>query len=323
VVVATIIGLVVQAINRPVDGETATYRAEFGDVFGLQPNADVRVRGVAVGKVTDIELTGRNIATVEFTLETDHPLHQADLIAIKFANLTGQRYLALEESAEPAPEVAADEVFTNTVDSFDITTVFNGLRPLLSEADPEVYNQLSRNLVALIEGSESDINPVLRDIATLSRFASDRTQVLTLIFDNLTAVSQQMRGRSENLENILAVFHSTAMPIATRMTEFLSLIEKGSVEMTEIVRTAEALSRLFLGAANASDDLTRRIDEAIPDTREQVRSLSLLPGLLAGLNRLIPSTEPANGCRHGAVVIPLEAQMLLNGRELTVCNGGG
>uniref|UniRef100_UPI00082FC448 mammalian cell entry protein n=1 Tax=Aldersonia kunmingensis TaxID=408066 RepID=UPI00082FC448 len=249
--------------------------------------------------------------------------HQADVIAIKFASLTGQRYLSLEESTEPSPEIAPDVVVTNTVDSFDITTVFNGLRPLLSEADPAVYNQLSRNLVALIEGSESDINPVLRDIATLSRFASDRSKVLSIILDNLTSVSQQLRGRSENLEYILAVFHSTAMPIANRMTEFLSLTATGSIEMSEIVRTTEALSRLFLGAENAQDDLTRRIDEAIPDTRDQVRSLSMLPGLLAGLNRLIPSTEPAKACQHGAVVIPVEAQVLLNGRALTVCNGGG
>ncbi|MET7769489.1 MlaD family protein [Nocardia sp. NPDC005366] len=320
-VVVAIIVLVVQAIERPVGGETVAYRAQFGDVFGLQQNADVRLRGVQVGKVTAIELTGDGHALVRFTLLTEYRLREVDRIAVKFQNLTGQRYLALERGATSGMEVASDTVFTNTVDSFDITTVFNGLRPLLREADPAVYNQLATNVAAMIDGSEASMTPVLRDIATLASYADNRTELMTTILGNLQSLSDKLRGRSENLENILRVFHSIFMPIASRMGEFLVLMDKGSLEMTEVTRTADALARLFLGAENVSDDLTRRIGEVIPDSATAVRTLTLLPGLLEGLNKLIPSTDPARQCSNGTVALPITAEVLISGRQLTICNG--
>ncbi|MET7771681.1 MlaD family protein [Nocardia sp. NPDC005366] len=319
--VIAILALVVQAITRPVGGETLTYRAEFGDVFGLQDDADVRVRGVQVGKITDISLTADHRALVRLTLLTEHRLREGDQLAIRFQNLTGQRYLAVLPADAPGPPRDPRETVRDTIDSFDITTVFNGLRPLLREADPQVYNRFARNLVAMIEGGGGDMAPVLRDLGALASYAEDRTAVITTIVANLDDLSHKLRGRSENLQNILRVFHSIFMPVASRMEEFLSLMQKGSVEMTEIVRTAEALSRLLLGARDSSDALTERIRQAIPDTAEAVRSLSALPGVLESLNALIPKSEPTRRCSDGTFAPPVAASILLHGRRLTVCEG--
>ncbi|WP_174189513.1 MlaD family protein [Nocardia barduliensis] len=320
-VVIAVVTVVVQAIRRPVGGETIGYHAEFGDVFGLQQNADVRLRGVQVGKVTGISLTSDHRASVRFTLLARYRLRTTDRLAISFQNLTGQRYLAITAAAEQGPYLDPAEPVADTVDSFDITTVFNGLRPLLREADPQVYNRFAAGLVAMIEGSGGDIAPLLRDLAALTAYAEDRTTVIATIVANLDALSQRLRGRSANLENILRVFHSIFMPVAGRMEEFLSLMDKGSVEMTEIVRTAEALARLLLGARDSSDALTERIRQAIPDTTAAVRSLSALPGLLEALNALIPRSEPSRQCANGTITLPVTAAVLLHGRPLTVCAG--
>ncbi|MBF6193708.1 MlaD family protein [Nocardia implantans] len=319
-VVIAVVTVVVQAIHRPVGGETTEYHAEFGDVFGLQQNADVRLRGVQVGKVTGISLTADHRATVRFTLLSRYRLRSTDRIAVRFQNLTGQRYLAVTAEGRGAFLDPAQPV-VDTVDSFDITTVFNGLRPLLREADPQVYNRFAAHLVAMVEGSDGDMAPLLRDLATLTAYAEDRTTVIATIVANLDALSQRLRGRSANLENILRVFHSIFMPVASRMEEFLSLMDKGSVEMTEIVRTAEALARLLLGARDSSDALTERIHQAIPDTTAAVRALSALPGLLEALNALIPRSEPSRHCSNGTVALPITAAVLLHGRPLTVCEG--
>jgi phospholipid/cholesterol/gamma-HCH transport system substrate-binding protein len=320
-VVIAVVTVVVQAIRRPVGGETIGYHAEFGDVFGLQQNADVRLRGVQVGKVTGISLTPEHRASVRFTLLSRYRLRSTDRIAVRFQNLTGQRYLAVDADGAPGPFLDPAQPVVDTVDSFDITTVFNGLRPLLREADPEVYNRFAADLVALIEGSGNDLAPLLRDLAALTAYAEDRTTVIATVVANLDALSQRLRGRSANLENILRVFHSIFMPVAGRMEEFLSLMDKGSVEMTEIVRTAEALARLLLGARDSSDALTERIRQAIPDTTAAVRALSALPGLLEALNALIPRSEPSRHCANGTFALPVTAAVLLHGRPLTVCEG--
>lgn len=322
-VVLLIIVLVVQAIRRPVGGETLTYRADFGDVFGLQADADVRLRGVQVGKVTGITVTTAHRAEVRFTLLAEYRLRDTDRLAVKMQNLTGQRYLALIRGPDTDTYLDPRHPVTDTVDSFDITVVFNGLRPLLREADPEVYNRLARNLVAVIEGDQDDMTPLLRDIAALAGYAADRTAVVATIVHNLHSLSDRLRGRSGNLENMLRVFHSIFMPVATRMGEFLNLMDKGSVEMTELVRTADALSRLLLGATDSQDHLTERIRQAIPDSANAVRSLSVLPGLLDSLTTLIPSTDPALRCSAGALPVPVHARVLVAGRPVTLCEEGG
>ncbi|UGT60929.1 MlaD family protein [Nocardia asteroides] len=319
-VVLGIVTLVVQAIERPVGGATRAYVAEFGDVFGLRANADVRLRGVQVGKITEVALTPEHTARVRFTLRTEYPLRGTDVLAIRFQNLTGQRYLAITRGAD-APELDPAEPVRNTVDSFDITTVFNGLRPLLNEADPEVYNRFLSNVVALIDGTGDDPAPLLRDVAALASYAADRTAVISTIVADLDQLGQRLRGRSANLENILRVFHSIFMPVSSRMAEFLTLMDKGSVEMSEVVRTADALALLLLGARDSSDSLTERMRLAIPDSTAAVRSLWLLPGLLESLNALIPAEEPGRGCAHGAFPVPVDATVLLHGRALTVCAG--
>ncbi|MFE0748957.1 MlaD family protein [Gordonia sp. NPDC058843] len=318
---AIIVALMVQAIQRPVAGETVDYEATFGDVFGLTQNADVRMRGVQIGKVTGIELTEDARAEVAFHLQDEHRLRSEDKLAIRFQNLAGQRYVEVIRGDASAPTLPDGATVTETADSFDITTVFNGLRPLLSAADPAVYNRLATNLVALVDGGSDDMAPVLRDISTLTSYATDRTAVMETIVGNLERVSAQIGGRSANLSAILKVFHSIFIPIASRMEEFLSLMDRGSVELSEILRVTDALSLMGLGAENTSDDVTRRIDEVIPDTAAAVRSLSILPGVLGGLNQLIPRANPARACSNGELALPITAGVLMAGRALTVCKG--
>ncbi|MCR8898645.1 MlaD family protein [Gordonia sp. GONU] len=321
VAAALIITLIVQAIQRPVAGQTVDYRATFGDVFGLTQNADVRLRGVQIGKVTGIDLTDDARAEVSFHIQDEHRLRTSDKLSIRFQNLTGQRYIELIRGEEAAPAVADGALVTNTADSFDITTVFNGLRPLLSAADPEVYNRLATSLVALIDGGSSDMTPVLKDVSLLTSYASDRTAVMETIVGNLERISKEINGRSENLAAILKVFHSIFIPIATRMEEFLSLMGKGSIELSEILRVTDALSLMGLGATGTTDDVTQKISEVIPDTTAAVKSLSMLPGVLEGLNQLIPKANPASSCSNGTFSMPVAATVLMNGRALTVCKG--
>ncbi len=83
--------------NPPVDGTTAQYTADFTDASGLRPNADVRIRGgVKVGKVTAIEMRQSEDAAhaeVSFTLLEPHKLTDQTKAAVKYANLSGVRYV--------------------------------------------------------------------------------------------------------------------------------------------------------------------------------------------------------------------------------------
>ena len=322
VAVLAVIVLIVQAIQRPVDGSTTRYQAVFGDVFGLRENADVRLRGVQIGKITGVSISDDYQAVVDLTIQDDYRLRESDRLLVKMQNLTGQRYLELELGDGGAPELDPDQPVTNTVDSFDITTVFNGLRPLLRETDPAVYNSLATNVAALVDGSETSPTPVLRDIATMATYAEDRSVVMSTILDNLISLDVQLRGRSGNLQNMLEVFHSIFTPLVSRMSEFLQLVKLGAVEFTQIGETVDLLSRIGLGARDRHDDFIRRTDESYADPAPLIEAYQRLPGILGGINALIPGSDPGLQCSGGGVPVPIEAEVLLQGRQLVVCEEG-
>lgn len=322
VTVLAVIALIVQSIQRPVDGSTTSYQAVFGDVFGLRENADVRLRGVQIGKITGVSISDDYRAVVDLTIQDDYRLRESDRLLVKMQNLTGQRYLELELGEGGAPELDPDQPVTNTVDSFDITTVFNGLRPLLRETDPAVYNSLASNVAALVDGSETSPTPVLRDIATMATYAEDRSVLMSTILDNLTSLDGQLRGRSGNLQNMLEVFHSIFTPLVSRMSEFLQLVKLGAVEFTQIGETVDLLSRIGLGARDRHDDFIRRTDESYADPTAVIEAYRRLPGILGGINALIPGSDPELQCSGGGLPVPIEAEVLLQGRQLVVCEEG-
>src|ERR1700712_1208519 len=99
--VGIIVGLLALAFAYPmlpvVQGHT--YKAVFSDAGGLKPKDEVRVAGVKVGDVTDMELVGN---TVEVTF-TAKKINMADnsTAAIKTGTLLGKRFLGVEPGSGP------------------------------------------------------------------------------------------------------------------------------------------------------------------------------------------------------------------------------
>ena len=77
-------------------GESNEYRAVFSNASMLEKGDDVRVAGVSVGEVRKVEHYHRNQAMVTFRVKSDVPLTTTSRAEIRFLNLVGDRYLALE-----------------------------------------------------------------------------------------------------------------------------------------------------------------------------------------------------------------------------------
>ena len=73
------------------------YKAVFADATGVVKGDDVRVAGVKVGSVTDVEIVERTRALVTSPSTTRPSISGATLALIRYRNLVGQRYLSLSE----------------------------------------------------------------------------------------------------------------------------------------------------------------------------------------------------------------------------------
>lgn len=132
------------------------YEAVFTSATMLEDGDDVRVAGVSVGEVKEVEHFDRTMALVRFRIDADVELTTASTAEIRFLNLVGDRYLALERGrggggAEPLDE--GDRIpVEQTKPSLDLTVLFDGFKPLFQALTPEQVNELSLNLVQVLQG---------------------------------------------------------------------------------------------------------------------------------------------------------------------------
>ena len=92
-------GLLAAIMGNIGFGGGKEYKAVFTTASMLQKGDDVRIAGVNVGEVREVEHYERTQALVTFRIKDEIELTTASRAEIRFLNLVGDRYLALEQGA--------------------------------------------------------------------------------------------------------------------------------------------------------------------------------------------------------------------------------
>ena len=123
-----------------------TYVLSFETAGQLVKDNDVQVGGRRVGKVSNIELTANNQATVTVEVEEPYaPLHEGTTAVMRATSLSGvaNRYVALTPGPQNAPLIAEGEEIP-----VDQTTTIVDLDQLFNTLDPET----TKGLAEVIQG---------------------------------------------------------------------------------------------------------------------------------------------------------------------------
>ncbi|WP_194830107.1 MlaD family protein [Nocardia sp. XZ_19_231] len=308
---------VLRVIERPIDGETDTYTALFTDANGLRAGDDVRLYGVQVGKVRAVELDGA-LARVTFIVSRDRPVFTNTVIAIRYQNLTGFRYLDVEQPEQPAGRRDPASVFgtAETVPDFDITRLFKGLQPVLAELSPDDLNQFATSILAVVQGDGTGVGQALGAIDKLSRYASDRQAVLSTLVANLAQVADHLGGKSGN-----------AMTLLTNLTNlFITITEKlpGLVDFANgipgVLQPLRSMLTVFGVTGEPDGDLDVALRRAFPDPYDAVAAFESMPGLIQAMTQAIPPTGPDLTCSRGAAAAPQPLQVLIAGQGIVLCH---
>lgn len=167
-----------------------TYRAIFSNVTGLEPDQFVRIAGVEVGKVKDARVQPDNTVVVTFTADRSVVLTEGSKAVIRYDDLIGGRYLALEEGAGGTRRLPPDGTIalSNTTPALDLDSLIGGFRPLFRALEPDQVNALSQQLIEAFEGQGSSISSFFRHAATLTSTLADRDQLIGQVITNLHTV---------------------------------------------------------------------------------------------------------------------------------------
>ncbi len=206
VVSILVTGLLAVIMGNIGFGGGTTYQAIFTTASMLQKGDDVRVAGVSVGEVKNVEHYHRTEALVTFRVQSDVPLTTASLAEIRFLNLVGDRYLALEEgSSTDAKPLPADGVIPveQTKPALNLTTLFNGFQPLFQALNPKEVNDLSMNLVQVLQGEGGTVQGLLQKTASLTNTLADRDQLIGEVVDNLGQTLSTVDSRHQQLNDLV------------------------------------------------------------------------------------------------------------------------
>jgi phospholipid/cholesterol/gamma-HCH transport system substrate-binding protein len=176
-----------------------TYNALFATVGGLAQDDFVRIAGVEVGKVKKLEVRDDSTVNVEFSTDDSVILTGGSRAVIRYNNLIGGRYLALEQGAGDTTRLnpGATIPLDRTAPALDLDALIGGFRPLFRALDPNQVNTLTGQLIAAFQGQGATIGAVLDQTAALTNTLADRDQLIGDVINNLNTVLGSLGDHSE------------------------------------------------------------------------------------------------------------------------------
>ncbi|RDH78235.1 virulence factor Mce family protein [Mycolicibacterium moriokaense] len=198
--------------------KTHSYHAVFTNVTGLENGDFVRIAGVEVGKVSDVAIQPDATAVVEFTADESVVLTEGSRAVIRYDDLIGGRYLALEEGAGGVAKLKPGDTIplARTSPALDLDALIGGFRPLFRALDPDQVNALSGQLIAALQGQGATINSFLTQTSALTNTLADRDQLIGEVITNLNAVLGSLGGQSDQFGKAVDALAELTQTLAAR-----------------------------------------------------------------------------------------------------------
>lgn len=263
-----------------------SYSAIFTSVSGMRPASSVTADGVAVGRVDSVSIYHNTESQVRFTIDASVPLTQATVATIRWKNLTGDQYLDLTSGSGPgaSTQLAAGAVIpaSRTKPALDIDQLLNGFNPLFQGLQPAQVNQLSAELVSVLQGEGGTIDSVFAHAASFSGSLANQDKLVGSVITNLNSVVGNLDEHSAQLSDTVLAAQQLVSKLNTNRDRLVRGLDKTSHLADQVGDVAAALRSghdtfAQLGrASQAFNDYSGELD----------RVLGLLPGMYLRLGRL-------------------------------------
>jgi phospholipid/cholesterol/gamma-HCH transport system substrate-binding protein len=277
-------GVLVVTIGNLSFSGASTYKAVFADATGVNKGDDIRVAGVKVGTIKDVAITDRTRALITFSVDDSTVVTEATHATIKYRNLVGQRYIALNQEVGSSQKLSDGSTIpiSRTAPALDLTVLFNGFKPLFQALSPADINQLSYEIVQVFQGEGGTLESLLAHTASVTSTLADRDQVISDLVDNLSEVLDHVADRDQQLNQLITTFRQFVGGLNSDREAILGSLDQIS-ELS--VQTASLVKGI---RSPLVDDIAnlRRLTANIQRNRGELdRALQVLPIKLEKVGR--------------------------------------
>jgi phospholipid/cholesterol/gamma-HCH transport system substrate-binding protein len=216
-----------------------TYHAIFTDATNLRSGDEVREAGVRVGTVSGVSLHADRDAEVTFSLDDEVRPTSTTRFAIRYRNLIGQRYLAVVDGPAGGSPVAKGAVIpvSRTQPALNLTQLFDGFRPLLQGLDPGEVNQLSYNLIQVLQGEGGTVNSLFTQVGSVTTTLADHDALIGNVIDNLNAVLGPLDTHNQQVSQLVG----NLQRFITGLSHDRGAIGRSLVSINNVAGTTQAL----------------------------------------------------------------------------------
>jgi phospholipid/cholesterol/gamma-HCH transport system substrate-binding protein len=265
--------LVLLAFNTaslPIIGGGTVYRAQFSEAAGLKPDDPVRVAGVKVGQVEDLQLVDGAV-TVEFRVK-DAFVGDRSEAAIKIETVLGAKYVALVPRGETALDPKTPIPVGRTASPYDVVEAFAGLSTTVDRID-------TGQLAASFE--------------TLSQTLSGTPDEVRTSLDGLSRLSQTIASRDQQLQQLLSATRTVTQVLADRNGEFTQLIVDSNTLLTEVQQRRQLIDDILTNTQTLSAQLAGLVQDNTAALTPALTQLSTVTDILSRNRQQLGATVAA------------------------------
>lgn len=181
----------------PLKAQGYRYYADFGEATQLTTNADVRISGVNVGRVTKVE---PSLTKTRATIEIEPrfaPIANTSRAILRAKTLLGETYIEISPGRSSDPRLRENAVLpaTRVLPTTELDEILRALDPATRRDLQKLLAGLARGL----KGRAADINGA---VGSLAPFAEDSTRVLRVLDSQHRAVARLVRDTGQVLDAI-------------------------------------------------------------------------------------------------------------------------
>jgi virulence factor Mce-like protein len=240
-----------------------TIHGVFADADGIPTAADIRVSGVAVGKVTaishDPSSPGFSVVTMQISDTNAVPIYSNGFAKVRPKTLLGEKYIDLTVGsgasaeaispggylpvAETGKDVSNDEIFN----SFDAAT----------RADQQ---QVLAALDQATQGRATDVQSIIPQ--------------LQQVVANLSPVAQVYEKDQQQTDNIFVQLNTIMQALADEHQQLAGFLANGNVALGAVAQKDAALVGTLQGASNVAGELNAAMTPAIAAQRTALDRLA-------------------------------------------------
>jgi phospholipid/cholesterol/gamma-HCH transport system substrate-binding protein len=227
VVTAMATGVLIVLIGNLSFEKSREYKAIFSDATGVVKGDDIRIAGVKVGSVKKVEIVDRTRARVTFSVRDATAVTRSSTATIRYRNLVGQRYIAVTQGVGDTTRLAKDATIplSRTQPALDLTTLFNGFKPLFAALTPADVNKLSYELIQVFQGEGGNLEGLLRSTGSVTTTLADHDKLIGDVITNLNAVLQTVGDRDKELSELIVQLNGFVSGLAQDKDAILNSLD--------------------------------------------------------------------------------------------------